>query len=142
MKIDPYLVKEKVSDLRMTKQRRAILDVLENTDSHPTADEVYRRVRDRLPRVSLGTVYRNLEILSDNNRILKLELNGTRKRFDGRLSPHYHLTCRQCGKVIDLELEPISEIEEKAAQNSGCLITGHDLVFKGLCPRCRENIGN
>jgi len=136
------MVKEKVSELRMTKQRRAILDVLKNTDSHPTADEVYRRVRDRLPRVSLGTVYRNLEILSENDRILKLELNGEPKRFDARLRPHYHLTCRGCGKVIDLELEPFGEIEKQAAEKSGCLVTGHNLEFKGICPGCREKFDN
>ena len=121
----------------MTRQRRAILDVLKNTDSHPTADEVYRQVRARLPRVSLGTVYRNLEILSENDRILKLELNGEPKRFDARLRPHYHLTCRKCGKVIDLALGPLGDIEERAARLSGCLITGHNLEFSGLCPACR-----
>jgi len=80
--------------LRITRQRRVILEELQRTKSHPTADELYRKVRRRLPRISLGTVYRNLELLSRSGLIRKLEIGGGKMRFDGIVEPHYHIHCR------------------------------------------------
>jgi Fur family ferric uptake transcriptional regulator len=69
----------------MTRQRKVILEEIRKTDSHPTADELYQRVRQRLPHVSLGTIYRNLETLAASGLIQKLEMGGSQKRFDGNL---------------------------------------------------------
>ena len=87
--------------MRMTRQRNVILEELRKVDTHPSADEVYDMVRRRLPRISLGTVYRNLEILSQNGRIQKLEIGGTQKRFDGNPANHYHLRCIHCDRLAD-----------------------------------------
>jgi len=128
--------------LRMTRQRQTILEELRNMHSHPTADEVYDRVRRRLPRVSLGTVYRNLEILSRSGVIQKLELAGPRRRFDGSVSDHYHITCLNCGKVEDVCLEPFRALEDSVRSVSEFEILGHSLKFLGMCPQCSKRHPN
>lgn len=128
--------------VRITRQRKVILEGLKNSTSHPTAGEVYDMVRQELPRVSLGTVYRNLETLSRDGNILKLDLDDEgQKRFDGRIDPHYHLRCLNCGRVLDINLPPQIEIIDKANRITDCQITGHKLEFTGLCPRCRGDRG-
>ena len=124
----------------MTRQRRAILEALGKTASHPTAGETYDMIRKKLPRISLGTVYRNLEMLSETGHIRRLELNGTRNRFDARTDRHYHLRCLNCGLVLDLNLPPQTQVELLANELNNCLITGHHLEFTGLCSLCREEL--
>ena len=122
--------------LRLTKQRQIILAELRKVTSHPTADDLYNMVRQRLPKISLGTVYRNLEILSDNGIIQKLDVGGTQKRFDGNAAPHYHIRCASCGRVDDLHLPPDESVEEKAAKLTNFKIIRHHLEFVGYCPSC------
>ena len=122
---------------RMTRQRRTIIEVLENVDTHPPADEVYEMVRRRLPHISLGTVYRNLDILSEHGLIRKLELGGSQRRFDGKVKNHYHIRCTRCGRVEDAPVEPLSKLEETLRGASDYEIVGHRLEFVGLCPRCK-----
>jgi Fur family ferric uptake transcriptional regulator len=124
------------SSFRMTLQRRILLEEIRGMHSHPTADEVYARVRRRLPKVSLGTIYRNLETLSRAGVIQKLELAGSPRRYDGTTEAHYHVTCLGCGKVEDIRLEPPRNLEEAARQACGFQIVGHTLKFHGLCPKC------
>lgn len=127
--------------IRITRQRQVILEGLKNMTSHPTAGEVYDMVRRELPRVSLGTVYRNLETLSRDGYILKLDLDEGQKRFDGRTDHHYHLRCLDCGRVVDINLPSQAEVVKKANRMNNCLVTGHKLEFTGLCPRCRKDRG-
>ena len=124
------------TSLRMTKQRQVILDELRAVTTHPTADEMYEVIRRRLPKISLGTVYRNLEILSDNGVIQKLDIGGTKKRFDGNVSTHYHLRCIDCGRVDDVHLDTDNELEKKAAALTDYKIIKHRLEFIGVCPSC------
>jgi len=123
--------------LRMTRQRRIILEELGKVTSHPTASDLYQRVRRRLPRISLATVYRNLEILSACGAITKLEAGGTQKRFDGDTSLHYHVRCMACGRVDDLPVKPIGDIEKYLRGTGGYEIVGHRLEFVGFCPKCK-----
>ena len=123
---------------RMTRQRKIILEELRNLHSHPTADEVYDTVRKRMPRISLGTVYRNLEILSRWGLARRLDLAGNRRRFDGSTEDHYHVRCVRCGGVEDVPLEPLRDLEESARRNTDFEIIGHRLNFLGLCPGCRN----
>lgn len=127
-----------LKSLRMTCQRQIILEELAKTKTHPTADEVYQFVRRRLPRISLGTVYRNLDILSRCGRVRKLELGGSQRRFDGNVEAHYHIRCRQCGKMSDVSMEPLTDLEAQAARKSDYRILGHQLEFLGLCPLCQS----
>lgn len=109
--------------------------------THPTANEVYEMLRKRLPNISLGTVYRNLEILSENGMIQKLELAGTQKRFDGMNDFHYHARCVACGRVDDVALDLMPMIDESAMRSTNYEIFSHRLEFIGLCPDCRKRQG-
>jgi Fe2+ or Zn2+ uptake regulation protein/rubrerythrin len=121
--------------LRMTPQRQAILEELRRHALHPTADEVHALVRRRLPRVSLGTVYRNLEMLSDCGLVQKLAMGGQR-RFDGNTRDHYHVRCVRCGRVEDAPVEPMTAIDDALRKVSGYQVMGHRLEFIGVCPAC------
>jgi len=122
----------------MTQQRRVILEELQKLDSHPTVDEVYERARRRLPRISLGTVYRNLEILSECGLIQKLDPGGTQKRFDGKVENHYHIRCIRCGRISDVSISPLTTIENGLRGASNYEIIGSRLEFIGVCPQCKK----
>ena len=122
---------------RNTRQRQVILEELQKLTSHPTAVALYDIVRRRLPKISLGTVYRNLELLARAGMILRLDFAGGEARFDGNLAPHDHLRCLQCGRVDDLSACPLDLSEGAANDWGGYEILGHRLEFFGLCPRCR-----
>jgi len=127
--------------LRMTRQRRVLLEVLAKAGTHPTADEIYRMVRRRLPHISLGTVYRNLELLSEKGIIGKLDLGGTQRRFDQERGLHYHVRCVRCGRVDDVPIKPAAGLERAARKATDYRITGHRLEFVGLCARCKTDAG-
>lgn len=124
--------------IRMTKQRQVILEELCKVTSHPTADEMYQMIRKRLPKISLGTVYRNLEILSELGMVLKLDVGGTQKRFDGKVENHYHVRCTDCGRVGDIHMATNHEIEQQAQPLTDFQIKRHSLEFIGVCPECSK----
>lgn len=123
--------------LRTTKQRQVILEQLRNMHTHPTAVEVYELVRKKLPKISLGTVYRNLELLSEIGLIQKLEMAGTQKRFDGVKENHYHVRCIVCGRVDDVDFEPLDTVNDAMRRVSNYDVLWHRLEFVGICPHCR-----
>ncbi|QTA89579.1 Fur family transcriptional regulator [Desulfonema magnum] len=127
-------------NMRMTRQRKVILEELRKMNNHPSADELYERVRQYLPRISLGTVYRNLEVLSELGEIQKLEISGTLKRFDGNPKKHYHIRCMNCGRVDDAPLDFMKNIENSLLGATKYKIMGHRLEFIGLCPECFEQV--
>lgn len=124
--------------IRLTTQRQIILEELAKVKSHPTASELYDMVRKRLPRIGLGTVYRNLELMADNGMILKLEVGGTQKRFDATTDPHYHIRCSCCGKVDDIDVEINDDLVEVASKSSLYQIQGHSVEFSGVCSDCQQ----
>lgn len=125
------------SNFRMTRQRQVILEELRRVSTHPSADEVYEMVRKRLPRISLGTVYRNLEILSESGDIQKLELGGSLKRFDGFPLPHYHIRCIRCDRLVDAPSQLNLDIDGRVQSETDFTILGHKLEFNGICPDCQ-----
>ncbi len=125
--------------LRMTRQRKALLEAIQREETHPTADEVYRLVKRRLPRISLGTVYRNLDLLAAQGLVQKLEMGGTQRRFDAKHGRHYHVRCIRCGRVDDLSMRPLLAVERAARRATDYEITGHQLEFVGLCRECRKS---
>lgn len=129
---------EQLPNMRLTAQRQVILEELSKVTSHPTANEVYDLVRRRLPRIGLGTVYRNLELMADVGVILKLEVGGTQKRFDATVEPHYHIRCTSCGRVNDIALAVQEQINEMAEKASNYTILGHHIEFSGICTSCRQ----
>lgn len=121
---------------RRSKQRELILEELRGVTSHPTADELYEMVRKRMPNISLGTVYRNLELLASHGIILKIETGG-KNRFDGNATTHPHLRCTNCGRIEDLNLQITSEDLDND-QSKGFSITGCNVEYLGLCPDCAK----
>ena len=121
---------------RMTKQKRVILDVLKATKSHPTADWVYDKVKKKIPNISLGTVYRNLNILKSQGEIIELCYGKGFSRYDGNSSEHYHFTCESCGKVLDVETLIDKELDLDVTQRMGVKVDRHRLEFYGTCGDC------
>jgi Fur family ferric uptake transcriptional regulator len=120
----------------MTNQRRVILEELKRLKTHPTADELYRIVRARLPKISLGTVYRNLEILSEAGLIGKLGAPDVQKRFDGNVENHYHLRCTRCGAVCDVVAVSPIDIRAVFSDLDDYRIDDYRLELIGQCPEC------
>lgn len=129
---------QQLPNMRLTTQRQIILEELGKVTSHPTANEVYDMVRKRLPRIGLGTVYRNLELMADTGVILKLEVGGTQKRFDATTKAHYHIRCSSCGKVDDVHIEVQQQINQLAQNASNYEILGHHIEFTGVCHECQN----
>lgn len=122
---------------RMTKQRQNILKELCKLKCHPTADEMYQILRKKMPRISLGTVYRNLDILSDCGMIQKIDVGGSQKRFDGNADIHYHIRCVKCNKVDDIDITPDRDIDAQAGLMTEYQILRHHTEFMGICPNCQ-----
>lgn len=123
---------------RITRQRQVILEELRKVTTHPTADEVCQMVRQKLPHISLGTVYRNLELLAEHGLIQKIELAGSQRRFDGNVENHYHIHCKRCARVDDLPVRPFPIKENDYSSATDFQITGHRVEFFGLCPECKN----
>ena len=120
-----------------SRQRDAILEVLKGTKTHPSADWVYNEVRKIIPNISLGTVYRNLAKLSEENIIIKVGTGLNTEHFDGDTNPHYHVICRECGKIIDIMTEPDESLNKLAAENFDGEIYDHFAIFYGKCAECK-----
>ena len=125
----------------MTRQRNVLLSLLRRMRSHPTADELYLKLRNRLPRISMGTVYRNLQSLCDQGLVSEIATAGRQRRYAAGLEDHYHVRCLKCGRVADCPSRPPAELETAAGRACNFQITGHRLEFLGLCPRCTPRRG-
>lgn len=121
--------------LRETRARRIILETVRATDSHPAAEWVFQRVRRTLPRVSLGTVYRNLRVLVEAGLLVERPEPGG-SRFDGNLTEHQHFTCVACGRVFDLA-EPVDRaLHRRVSARTGFEVLRHRIEFSGTCTDC------
>lgn len=127
--------------LKNSKQRDAIKSFLMTRYDHPTAETVYLNVKKNFPNISLGTVYRNLSLLSEIGEIQKLSTGIGPDRFDGNPAPHYHFICNQCGSVLDLDVTGLDHINVLASQNFDGEIEGHLIYFYGKCPDCKKTFG-
>ncbi len=125
---------------RYSRNREAIQEYLLGTKEHPTADVVYHALKAKNPSVSLGTVYRNLNQLAEQGRILKLSMDDGSEHFDGNPLPHHHFTCRMCGRVLDLDLDPdiLKDLNDAASADFNGVIEGHSIYFYGLCSLCKK----
>lgn len=126
--------------LKYSRQREAIKNYLMDTKAHPTADTIYAELKKVYPSISLGTVYRNLNLLADQGEINKIPTSDGGIRFDYDTSEHCHLLCEKCGRVEDISLdqELISAINEQAQGAYDGLIKNHEIQFFGLCKKCRQ----
>ncbi len=124
--------------LRMTNQREIILNELRKSRQHLTADELYGRVKKFMPRISLATVYRNLETLSEAGIIAKIEISGRQKRFDYDIEAHDHIFCVQCHRVDNISLERGLISVSSLSLPPKYQITGYRVEFSGICPPCQK----
>lgn len=124
--------------LKYSRQRESIKNYLLNTSSHPTADMVYLHVKETFPNISLGTVYRNLNLLVDMGEIIKITTPDGADRFDGCTTPHYHFFCTDCGCMMDLDMEPLTQINTLAGENFPGKIEAHTITFYGRCESCMQ----
>ena len=122
--------------LKHSRQRDCIKEFLMSRKDHPTADMVYAHVREEFPHISLGTVYRNLSLLSEIGEIRKITCNGP-DRFDADTSAHYHFTCTSCGCVEDLEFTKKPDFSDVMPVNFSGEITEINLDFSGVCGACK-----
>lgn len=125
---------------RNTAQRQLVLSAVRARQDHPSADQIYLSVAEIDPRVSRGTVYRNLNVLSDEGEVLHVKVPDGPDRFDLRLEPHCHIMCTRCGRVEDADVAYSAGLDAQAAAATGYLVSRHRTVFEGLCPRCREQM--
>lgn len=128
-----------MSTLKHSRQRASIKNFLSGRTDHPTADTIYTNLRQVFPNISLGTVYRNLSLLSDMGEILKVSPGNGPDRFDGNTSPHYHFICNRCQRVIDLEMERIDSIIDTAGKNFDGEIESYVTHFFGICGDCHKD---
>ena len=122
--------------LKRSRQREMIKSFLMERKDHPTADVIYSNLKQQDPNLSLGTVYRNLTLLSDMGEILRLRVGDGVDHFDADTSAHYHFVCTECGSVIDLDMDSIDSIMEAAGERFDGQIRGHVTYFYGSCPAC------
>ena len=124
--------------IKYSKQRAVIKEFLQDRKDHPTADVVYTNVRKAYPNISLGTVYRNLMLLSDMGEIQRLRVGDGSDHFDPNTNEHNHFVCRQSGDDLDLEMDDISGTDQTAAKNFRGKIDGQRIYFYGICEKCLQ----
>ena len=122
--------------MRNTKQKNIIFEIIDNSFDHLSAYQVYELAKSIIPNISLGTIYRNLSCLCDEGKIRKLEFNNI-LRFD-RFIKHSHFVCIECGNIIDIFDNFIND--NKYINDN--LVIDYDILFKGICKKCREGNGN
>ncbi|MCL1816983.1 MAG: transcriptional repressor [Clostridiales bacterium] len=120
---------------RVTKQKCVVYEVLASTKSHPTADWIYQQARQAVPDISLGTVYRNLQVLLAEQKICELNYGKGQSRFDANINPHYHFVCEQCGKIIDFPESALPIPQQLLAQAPG-QVNSYRMECYGLCSDC------
>ena len=124
--------------LPVTVQRRVVLEALVDRDDHPTVDQLFADVKDRIPGVSRTTVYRVLETLVELGVSRKTNHFAASARFDANTSHHHHLICTRCNRITDLEDRNLNSVRLPDARRTGFKITDYSVYFEGLCPECRK----
>lgn len=127
-----------MAELKYSRQREAIRSYLSQTNSHPTAEVIYSAIREIYPNISLGTVYRNLNLLVETGEIAKLSCGDGSDHFDYNTQNHYHFICTECGQVLDLEIPPLDTITAAAGSHFDGIIEGHCTYFYGKCSQCKS----
>ncbi|OUQ17187.1 transcriptional repressor [Lachnoclostridium sp. An14] len=127
-----------MKQLKYSRQRESIKACLMARHDHPTADAIYASIREEFPNISLGTVYRNLNLLVELGEIQKLRCGDGADHFDADTRPHYHFMCRECGCIEDLPMEISQEINDLAQEHVHGKIDSHITYFYGVCENCMK----
>lgn len=127
--------------MRYSHQRERICRAVLESHEHPTANMVYDMLKAEMPKLSLGTVYRNLNQLADAGRLRKIPLADGSCRFDGTTGPHSHIVCGVCGSVADVLLPTLTQLEHAIEQETNYTLSSYDVVMQGTCGKCRAKLG-
>jgi Fur family peroxide stress response transcriptional regulator len=122
----------------LTRQRRVVLDVVQQTDAHPTAAEVFQVARERMPTISFATVYNSLRYLKESGLVREVTFGNGASRYDGETERHDHAICSECGKLVDFALPATLDLMRSAARSSRFKPETVHLTLIGLCPDCRS----
>lgn len=122
-----------------TKQRQQILNVIRSSEGHLTAEQVFTRLRDQDELIGIATVYRNLNLLYQNHLINRVQHPDYGFVYDKNVDDHYHLRCVRCNRLFDVEMEHQDDLDRQAEQLTGAKISGHKMVFEGICADCLKN---
>lgn len=123
--------------MRSSRQRDAVLEVLRASYDHPTADMIFERVREQIPNISLGTVYRNLGQLKDEGFITVVESSDTKVHYEGNLTEHIHFLCKRCNNITDVWCK--SEVPTELSE-MGLQVESQKTVYYGVCKNCCDDI--
>jgi len=138
-RLQQMLEKLKRRRFRITPQRLAVLEILVESDFHPSVETIFAQVRKRFPTTSLATVYKTVGLLKEMHEVLELGFHDAGNRYDARKPfPHPHVICTSCGRIRDPELSGLQELAEEMGRKTGFTIVTHRLDFYGVCPECRE----
>ncbi len=125
-----------MATIKYSRQREAIVTFLMGRKDHPTAEVIYQNIREEYPKISLGTVYRNLALLEELGEIQKIPCGDASEHFDGNVIPHPHFVCTECYRVMDLEMDNLEFLNTLANKDFDGKIEGHQLCFYGKCNAC------
>ncbi|HET7579319.1 MAG TPA: peroxide-responsive transcriptional repressor PerR [Bacillales bacterium] len=128
----------KDSGVRITPQRHAILEHLIRSMSHPTADEIYKALEGKFPNMSVATVYNNLRVFKGAGLVKELTYGDSSSRFDYVTTDHYHIICKDCGKIVDFSYPGLDEVETLAEHVTGFKVGDHRMEVYGTCPDCQN----
>ena len=138
-RLGQMLTKLKSHDFRITPQRLAVLRILSVSEDHPSAEQIYEKVKTEFPTTSLATVYKTIALLKELNEVLELGFPDTGNRYDGgKPFPHPHVICVKCRKIVDPELISLEELTKEMSKKTGFRILSHRLDFFGLCQECQK----
>jgi Fur family peroxide stress response transcriptional regulator len=134
------LGKLKSLDFRITPQRLAVLQILAASEEHPTAEQIFEKVKVEFPTTSLATIYKTIALLKGLNEVLELGFPDGSNRYDGNKPfPHPHVICTRCRKIMDPELMSLDELKDEISKKTGFRIQHHRLDFFGVCQECQED---
>jgi len=124
--------------LKHSRQRDAIKNLLKDVACHPSAEWIYENVKKDFPKISLATVYRNLNLLCDTGEAVRIDVGDGTVRYDGYVKNHYHFLCSKCRRVIDVSEDEISHINSEIEKKHGVSVERHSIVFFGKCNECKK----
>jgi len=141
-RLSELTLKLKQRGCRLTPQRMAVIEILTNSDGHPSVEHIYDQIKVNFPMTSLGTVYKTISVLKDMGEVLELGFSDDSNRYDGnRPSPHPHLICIQCKEIIDPDINTLELLPQEVSESTGYQIVNHRLDFYGICPQCQAETG-
>lgn len=138
-RFEQMLASLKSRDFRITPQRLAVLRILSDSEDHPSAEQIYEKVKTQFPTTSLATVYKTIALLKELNEVLELGFPDASNRYDGsKPFPHPHVICTKCRKIMDPELISLDELQDEISKKTGFRIHYHRLDFFGVCQECQD----